>query len=266
MREYELMIRAGGREGADVLKKLVGAVSLSAADNTAEKKEDRDAVRAIVRANPTPALQLVALPHTTTGLSTDDAARILDEVIALVPDPVEAAALMNDNVAGDRLVELVQSGAGRPTVIAEVVDPKVILASIFSEYGDNDDDELEGMFRLRMWANQLKERDDWYEILQMEVAERTVAELLALSVYLTYFNFHEDMRVIEERAEEIEADVWDEVGLDLDEAVDLLRDLARRGMIPAVGREDVHKVRLSLGKAQVAAKPAPAPVDDEFDF
>lgn len=241
-----------------------------------EASRDRSGLRALVRANPKAALTVLNKPGSETGLSDRGAADVLDAVVGEFGDPDEVRGEIEASVRPQRQVELLRARGDLPSSAADVVDPSVVLTAVFDEVqeaasyvGSLDDgvidDRVEQQLTLRSWAVKLRDRDDWDEVLEMEVGSWTVFHHLLVAIFLE--QRHNIVRKTDSGArylalEEIPADLFDQVGIDPAEAVEVLQEMLDDGQMPDIDDVDVQAIRLAMGEKRKVLDAAPRTLAD----
>ena len=264
--ELERRLEQGGKLAASVLVDLVQADPRKGDSPEArtDARARRRAAMDVVRARPELGLAVLQSPKEITGLNDSGAAKILDELVGFYEDPDEARELLDNNIQPDRQVELLQARGDLPAAAADTVRPDVVLAAIFT---DIEDGRLESMLVLMSWAMKLKDRDDWEDILRMEVGELTVFDWLVGAVALHA-----------KQVDSVTADMWVEVGVDPDEGHEAFEELDAAGVVLDIDPEDLEEVKVRLGELRREAEAEPILADkaasavedlaeaDELDF
>lgn len=186
-------------------------------------------IKSLVSHDPGTALALVA-DCEDRQLSIPMRAQAIDEVLGLISDPEKARRVLNDHVVPSSQAELVAAHGDLYSVILQVADQEVVLAALAQDAGD--DHQVGAALLIRAWAQNLKDREDYDELLQMEVGEYTLYNLL--------------LAAIRSESRSPTPDMWEGVGLDPFEAQQDFEELLASGRLPNINEIDVELARRNL--------------------
>jgi len=161
---------AGGRKATDVFRAAVSG-----------SPETKSTALAIIMRSPERALALLQFSD-ELGLTPRGASDALDEVVGVIPDPAEARRLMESHLTYDRAEELLRGRGDLPSTAAMLVGKETIVRVIAADI-DGTEGEAEKMFRIFVWAEKLKDRDDWDEILEERIGEQTIRWHLIMFIW-----------------------------------------------------------------------------------
>jgi hypothetical protein len=213
-------------------KRLVGAP-----DNVS--LEDARQVRALIRVNPGGALALIA-DRDNNQLSLWQSALLFDEVVGQVPDVEECRQLIDDHVSPGTQEELLAIRSDLPASAAHVVDRERLIGAILRDIGAGEDNTSARAIVFLSWSLKLLEREDWPEILRMEIEDLTVQDLILLGIAWEHGPLAE-----------ISPDVYELHGINAGEAEERLRDLLADGY--GLDDFDVEQAQKALGATRKAA-------------
>ena len=191
-----------------------------------------------VRNDPGTALTALGSLYGEAQLPVSMQARVLEEIIVLVNDPNEARELLASHLTPEATAEMIAVMGDRLSAVSQIVDFNVLVAALEMDVGIKDSTSaLEPSLLIRAWAMNLKDRPDWEEELDYEIGSYTLRELLVSAVF--YEEGQEKLHVIT-------PDSWMAVGLDPDEADELLRRLIERDELPEFDELSIAQARKNL--------------------
>jgi hypothetical protein len=161
---------ADGRKATEVFRDAISG-----------SPETKSKALAIITRIPERALALLQFSD-ELGLTLQGASNVLDEVVGVIPDPAEAHRLMMSHLTDDRLLELLLGRGDLPSTAATLVDKETIVRVIAADI-DGAEGEAEKMLRVFVWAEKLKDRDDWEEILEERIGGETIRWLLIMFIW-----------------------------------------------------------------------------------
>lgn len=211
-----------------------------------------------------PDAALMALQNVQTELTPQGAAKILEEVVAVIPNTAAAVKHLNDHLSTARQVELLAARSDLDSGAAEIMDIAVILQAVHKDFGDSakiqEEDEsvtedgdgenvmdrsnlVRAAYVARSWARKLRHRADYQTILDAHMVEGfTFRECLL--IVLANETLNDSLLRDEESPEEpdlpmdqsmfggladeerlVSDEAFEAVGLDADQAMGQLRDL-----------------------------------------
>jgi len=257
---HELVIKRriakGDKEAGKLLLSLI--MKTPKTDDLVPEEDEaliRNAVRKIIKEDPVFALEVVMRPSGTTGLTLRGVAEVLDAVVGQIEDPVVAREVIDATINRNRQVEILRARGDLPSSAADVVDQTVILSTIITDI--HNEENFEQMFWLRAWAHKLKDREDWDEILEMEVGNTTIKGLLVIAITL------EGKLGANWSIEDITGDAFDEVGIDFAEGFDLLNEMIENQTLPEVTAIELERIKRNMAEKSEAAEKAPLTVAEE---
>jgi hypothetical protein len=161
---------AGGRKAAEVFRDAVSG-----------SPETKSMALAVIAKSPERALALLQFSD-ELGLTPRGASDALDEVVGLFKNPAQARRLMKSHLTDDRMNELLLGRGDLPSTAATLVEKEAIIRVIAADI-DGTEGETERMFRIFVWAEKLKDRDDWDEILDERIGEQTIRWHLIMFIW-----------------------------------------------------------------------------------
>lgn len=223
-------------------------------------------VTALVQNDFRGALALLQRPPAETGLTLRGAADVLDEVVGQFTDPREARDAMAQHLTSERRVELLAGRGDLPSSAALVADADDVFAAMLADLEDDADEETNA-FLLRAWMQEkLRDREDYADFLQREVGGRTIRDhLLALVYYEAKHVMHVQSNKENDRPsarlviKSVTDDVFDDLGIDVEEGRAALRELVRQGM-PDLNAEAVGHAGKRLAERRRKFREAPTTV------
>jgi len=218
----------------------------------------RDAI-ALVAQNPAGAMARLK-ESKESGLSLTEAAAALDEILATV-SPEEGRQLMEDHLTPGARVELIAARSDLPSVAAHIGSIEDVIAAMLADFGDPDvaPATVDFLFTLKVWAGNLKDREDWGKILDSTIYEgRTFRWFLLLSIW----NDADRPALLVLDDEPIRAGQLDEFGNEVEsvEPSDLYENSVLIGMFDEYGLDPVS----SLRRLQVYLQSRDVPVFDRL--
>ncbi|HAU66371.1 MAG: hypothetical protein UT30_C0001G0045 [Candidatus Uhrbacteria bacterium GW2011_GWF2_39_13] len=190
-----------------------------------------------VRNDPGMALTALGSLHGEKRLSVSVQARVLEEIVSLVSDPAQVRQLLSTHLTDEATAEMIAVMGDRPSVAAQIVDIQTVLAALEMDVGMNDATSgLEASLLLRAWALNLKDRPDWEQELDLPLGSSTLRVLLVAAIFDEYGG----------EASDITPDVWLEVGLNPDEAQELLTRLIEQDELPEFSELSIAAARKQL--------------------
>lgn len=273
--------------------------------------EGRANVLAVFADQPSAAL---ARLNDTKALTDRGAADILDEVVGQVPDAERARELMEQELPPERLRQLLLARGDLVSTAAYIVSlediVQVVMLDMIEQMKDDEDtthltaremsaseisieeiDEAHGhyedegnqlgpsssydlefnspmpLFVILNWAHKIKDRADYPEFLDTHLGGYTAKQLIALALWSN--------AGCPTEVSDMPMGSFDEVGIDVDEAEELLTELLDFSP-PRFSRGEIEDARMSLAKRRQAQATAPTLVDqardaaeqvkDELDF
>jgi hypothetical protein len=241
-----MRLQSGGRDAGKIFGRALDGA-----------EEEVREIRAIVRANPETAM--VALQNTgATGLSPKGEADALDFILGEVSDSGRARQMMGDHLTPERRVELLQGRGDLPATAAYLADPEDILMALLAEVYDDltwqsttfsEEDFVSVMISLRAWAHKLKDREDWGDILELEIGEQfTVREFLLADLWIE----QESPSVAS-----LPADIFVELGLEPDDDRHHLQEMVDEDRVPEFRPGVIEEARKRLAEKRRAIKEMP---------
>ena len=175
-----------------------------------------------IRENPEVGLIALGDLNRSQDLSVAIQNRILDEILSLIPDPEEARVLMEKHPLPEVLAGIVAEGGSKFSVAVQIIDIHTLLSAL--QYGVDQGSQvgLRACFLIRSWADNMMERPNWEEELDLLIGSYSLRTWLIASV------FEEMSRELED----ITSDQWTQVGLDPDDAMEELARLIRTDGLP----------------------------------
>lgn len=194
--------------------------------------------RLSLRNDPLSLMESIASVHSRGDLPVPVLARALDETLSFISDAEEAREMLNDHFSPEVQAEFTASHSDLFSCVIQIADPEVVLSALEFDVGSMKYASTSGItitvgLLLRAWAANLKERDDWDEILEMEIANTSLRRLLVASVH-----FDAD--------ESVTDDVWVQVGLDPHQADEIFSEMLEEGTLPKYSDLDVAKAQRRL--------------------
>jgi len=241
-----------------------------------QKKDARAAALDVIKANPSSALAALQRGDSVLGLSPKGSADVLDDVLGLFANPLEARQLMNDHLTPERQVELIQARGDLPAVVTDIADMQLIVDAIREEIGatkssayitegasapaeeeeEDDDEDEEGAksgnlittdsgyvpyLIIRSWAMKLKDRADYTQFLDEEFGKHPMRRWLTIAVwYESHCPTGED--------EDTLLAEFDQFGLDPAEALAELKLMIEDHVIPHLDVGEVEESRIEFSQ------------------
>lgn len=187
--------------------------------------------------SPSTALALIAQVHNQGGANLPVLARALDQALGLIPDLSEARRLLDQHVTHEVQAEMAAVHGDLPSVLVHVADPTVVVGALELDASETDPNGITSVALLiRAWAQNAKDRSDWSELLEQEIAGVVLRDLLIAAVYTD----------VGEDEEAITSDMWVEVGLDPNDASERLEELLKQDELPRFTELDIATARARL--------------------
>ncbi len=186
--------------------------------------------------------------HRQYGLTKRGAADVLDEVVAAIPDPQEARALVEGAMSPQRLRELVAARGDLASTAAMVVSLEIFIGAMLADMDDLSQTSLSVGMMVYLWAFKAKDRDDMQEFLDYQLDAYTVEYILLAYLASTCASTADLLVKLDE--------------LDLDEARSL--DLVQRHNLAdvQVDPDELEEVRAEIAAHQKVQREA-ATLEDE---
>lgn len=229
---------------------MANAALITAADLTALFGHDRqraDEARESIHANPSYALTLVDQGRTSGSLSLFVQSRMVEEILGEVSDLSVAREILEMNMSSEATAEILGVRADLPSVLAQLASPEVIIAALLEDvqsgHSPRKKDETtlgfaEIALTLMAWAENLKERPDWEELLDHQVGSEgnyTLRNCLLAAV------LYEAGKM-----EDLTPGHFEDLGLDPDEALAQLVELVEVDGLPKLTDDDVAEAQKRL--------------------
>ncbi|MBI2473671.1 hypothetical protein HYV70_03915 [Candidatus Uhrbacteria bacterium] len=175
-----------------------------------------DSVKRLVNQNPGVALAALREVSGSGSLSLSVQARALEEILVHISsNPERVRQLLNDHLTSETQAEMIAVMGDRPSVACQVVGFETLLAALEMDVSKDFSSRLEPCLLLRAWAMNLKDRPEWEDELEMEIGGHS------LKTWLVFAVFQESGCDLET----LTPDMWFEVGLEPDEALEVLQRL-----------------------------------------
>jgi hypothetical protein len=211
------------------------------------EESDRAAARAAAASSPSTALAILNSGYVSEKIGLPALARATDEVLGLVSNPAQAREMLNQEFGRDAQADLARAHSDLSSVIVQIADPQVVIAALVGDsYAPK---KVDVCWLLMAWAANLKDRKDWENLLEMEVAGRTLRDLLIAGV------FHEANSDVEE----ITPDMWVKVGLE--EETERLLQMLEEETLPRFSSGEITHARIRLQEQRLAFEDALSPAD-----
>lgn len=210
-----------------------------------------------------------------TGLTPLQEGEQLDMLIGTAGSDAQARAEIDKFVNPDRQAEAIAGFGDKTSAAALLLAPEVVVAAILESL---DDELIEAALLMRAWANNLQVRDDWDDVLAVEINGVTVLQLLVATILMNNATYRSPSHR-EAQFQEIPGDLFDEVGVNPAEGREVLWDMVSDGTLPDLNAESIAHAREELGtkfqaaddrveslKSQADTEAADVAADDEFDL
>ena len=214
--------------------------------------------RSLVRENPAGALIQLSQVRTSGTLTLARQSVLLEEIVGQIVDPDDASDLISDHLDPVAAAELIAIRGDLPSVTSTVVDVEVIIAAIVGEVA-NAPNVVSAALRLKAWADKLRERDDWHDLLNRTFGDDgfTLGDYLIVAVYRDNVEPEERLHADDDSDDtdedydsgfdidynagypRVSPDVWVDVGLHPDSSEERLSEMLSSGNLPEFDEADV---------------------------
>ena len=208
------------------------------------------------RGSPGTALAIVASRHSQSGKNLPVLAQALDAVLAQIPDPELARRLLEEHLLPEAQEEMIAIHSDRLSVVVQIASPNQVLAALARDVRDGNSSLATAGLLLRQWAMNLCSRDDWDEILDMEFLDVPLRHLL---LAMLFQQAGEDL-------EEITDDIWESIGLDADDSVELLRELLEDDALPTFSELEISQAQALVRMRRASFETATRVLVDEVEI
>lgn len=189
---------------------------------------DRQQLIAMASSNPEQAIALFAT--SCSALEAPQQAAMLELMLERAVDAEGASdtrvsAQLAETLSVSQLAQIVAARGDLPGMAVQLADLDTIFEALFGDILEGDDlKEAEALFTLMAWAPNLAMREDWEHLLSMEYGKYTIEQWLVVAVV----NSRSDAD------REISADEWETLGLDSNDATEILASLREKGNLPKI--------------------------------
>lgn len=215
-------------------------------------REARETAVAVIRENPGVALEV--LGRGNAGLVGIGASNVLD-VIAENMKPKDFREEFGGCISDERRHILLAGRADLFSSAVMVASQEDVIASLIESIGLSDPDRDPGaddvsmmLLMVRSWAMKLMEREDYEEILEQMIGKFTLRQHLLFAVCMNHGGFDGSLASLD-----VSPDMFEEVGLNPDEARDELAELMEDSEFEFPTAREFSQAKLELSKARAEA-------------